>query len=190
MYLGDFATGAVVYVDLNTVDPTGAAVTLGGSPAAAVYKDNGTTESTAGVTLTVDFDARTGLHLVAVNLAADGTFYAAGHEFRIVLTGGTSNSVSLAGRVVGRFSIQNRYSSAGPTANQNADALLDRTDSVETGLTLRGALRIIASACAGKVSGAGTATVTFRNAVGDSKNRIVATVDSSGNRSTVTTDAT
>lgn len=77
-----------------------------------------------------------------------------------------------------------------PTANANADALLDRSNGVETGLTPRGALRLAAAAMAGKVSGGGTGTETFRNAVADSKNRIVSTNDSSGNRTAVTTDVT
>jgi ActR/RegA family two-component response regulator len=76
-----------------------------------------------------------------------------------------------------------------PTANANADALLDRSNGIETGLTLRQALRLISAASAGKLSGAATTTVTIRN-VGDTKNRITATVDADGNRSAVTTDAT
>ncbi len=65
--------------------------------------------------------------------------------------------------------------------------LLDEED-VETGLTLRQALRVIAAATAGKVSGGGTSTITIRNAVADGANRIVATVDSNGNRSAITYD--
>jgi hypothetical protein len=61
---------------------------------------------------------------------------------------------------------------------------------IEPGLTLREALRLVAAATAGKLSGAGTSTETIRNAVGDSKNRIVATVDSSGNRTAITYDLT
>lgn len=76
-----------------------------------------------------------------------------------------------------------------PSANANADALLDRANAVETSLSPRGALRLILAALAGKLSGAATTTVTIRN-VGDSKNRITATVDADGNRSAVTTDAT
>ena len=74
-------------------------------------------------------------------------------------------------------------------ANEIADALLDRTDAIETGLTLRGAIRLDTAALAGKLSGAAGTTVTIRN-VGDTKARITATVDSDGNRSAVTTDAT
>jgi hypothetical protein len=61
---------------------------------------------------------------------------------------------------------------------------------IEPGLTLREALRLVAAATAGKLSGAGTSTETIRNAVGDNKNRIVATVDSSGNRTAITYDLT
>ena len=76
-----------------------------------------------------------------------------------------------------------------PTAATNAAALLDLTDGIETSITPRSALKLILAAAAGKLSGAGGTTVTIRN-VGDSVNRITATVDSSGNRSAVTTNVT
>lgn len=75
-------------------------------------------------------------------------------------------------------------------AQEIADALLDRSGAIETGLTPRQALRLIASATAGKLSGAATTTVTINNAVQDSKARITATVDSDGNRSAVIWDVT
>jgi hypothetical protein len=65
--------------------------------------------------------------------------------------------------------------------------LLDEED-VETGLTLRKALRLIAAATAGKVLGASGSTVTIRNAVADAKDRIVATVDADGNRTSISYD--
>lgn len=71
-----------------------------------------------------------------------------------------------------------------------ADALLDRAAAVETGLTLRQALRLLVAAEAGKLSGAETTTITIRNAVADNKNRITATVDSDGNRTAVVYDLT
>ena len=67
--------------------------------------------------------------------------------------------------------------------------ILDATNGVETSMTLRQALRVILSAAAGKVSGAETTTIKFRN-VGDTKDRITATVDEHGNRSAVTLDLT
>lgn len=71
-----------------------------------------------------------------------------------------------------------------------ADAHLDRANGIETGLTPRQAHRLEAAAAAGKISGAATTTVTIRNAVADTKDRLIATVDSSGNRSAVTADVT
>jgi hypothetical protein len=59
---------------------------------------------------------------------------------------------------------------------------------VETGMTVRQTLRLLAAAMGGKVSGAGTGTITFRSAVADDVDRIVATVDGSGNRTAVTAD--
>ncbi len=77
-----------------------------------------------------------------------------------------------------------------PTAAQNAAALLDLANGIETGLTPRQALRLLAAACAGKLSGAATTTIVIRNAVADGKDRITATVDADGNRSAITVDLT
>lgn len=105
-HLGDYATSTVIYGKFTTYRPsTGAAFTLAGTPALSVYKDNSTTQSTTGVTLTVDFDAVTGLHHFAIDTSADGTFYSAGSNFDIVITTGTVDSVSVVGTVVGSFSI-------------------------------------------------------------------------------------
>jgi hypothetical protein len=76
---------------------------------------------------------------------------------------------------------------ASDAGNEIAAALLDLANGIETGITPRSALKLMLSALAGKLSGAATTTVTIRN-VGDSKSRIVATVDADGNRSAVTTD--
>lgn len=76
-----------------------------------------------------------------------------------------------------------------PTANQNADALLDRSAGVETNFTLRQTLRLMASVLLGKVSGGATVTNIFRD-LNDTKDRVTATVDEDGNRTAVTKDAT
>jgi hypothetical protein len=60
---------------------------------------------------------------------------------------------------------------------------------IETGYTAKQSMRLMLSALAGKLSGAATTTVTIRDAA-DSKDRIVATVDSDGNRTAVTHDTT
>lgn len=61
---------------------------------------------------------------------------------------------------------------------------------IEAGLTAQQAMRVIAAAMAGKSTGGATSTITFRNAVADSKDRIIATVDGDGNRTAITTDVT
>ena len=78
----------------------------------------------------------------------------------------------------------------GSAADAIADALLDLAGAIEAGVTTRQAIRAMLAATAAKLSGAGTGTETFRNAVADSKDRIVATVDSSGNRTAITYDLT
>lgn len=74
--------------------------------------------------------------------------------------------------------------------NAAADALLDRADAIETGLTPRQAMRLGSAADAGVLAGAATTSVTIKNAVANSKTRITASVDASGNRSAITTDVT
>jgi hypothetical protein len=70
--------------------------------------------------------------------------------------------------------------------NSTADAILDRANGVETGWTLRRVLRLMSSVLLGKASNDGT---TFRD-LNDTKDRVAATVDSDGNRTAITTDAT
>lgn len=108
-YFGNIATSTVLDIKFTTLGVSGAPQTLAGSPAISVYKSNSTTETTTGVTLTVDFDSRTGLNHVRVDTSTDGTFYTAGTEFDIVITAGTVDGISAVGIVVGHFSIQNRY---------------------------------------------------------------------------------
>lgn len=79
-----------------------------------------------------------------------------------------------------------------PTAISNlnditADNVLDAI--VEGTYSLKEVLRIMSGVLAGKLSGGGTTTLTFRD-LSDTLNRIVATVDSSGNRSAITIDET
>lgn len=100
----DYVPGSNVDLKFNTFQPsTGAPFTLAGTPVVSVYKDNSTTQSTAGVTLTVDFDTVTGLHHVRIDTSADGTFYSAGSTFYAIVTTGTVDSVSAVGLKVGDF---------------------------------------------------------------------------------------
>lgn len=107
-YIGDLLPGVTARLMFDTSDMTGAGATLGGTPAVRVYKDGSNAESAAGVTLTVDFDSRTGLHLIEIDTSADGSFYASGHDFHVVLTAGTVSGVSIAPKSLGHFSLASR----------------------------------------------------------------------------------
>ena len=71
------------------------------------------------------------------------------------------------------------------TPDNLVSAMLSAT--IETGLSTEDILRLIAAAMFGKVSGAGTSNIVFRD-TNDTKNRIEANVDVSGNRISVTLD--
>jgi len=60
---------------------------------------------------------------------------------------------------------------------------------IEGALTLRETMRITLAVLAGKSSGGGTASIHFRDKV-DAKDRVVATVDTDGNRTSIITDGT
>lgn len=117
-YLGDIALSQVLYLKVCTV--SGAPLDITG-PAVAIYKDDNTTESTAGLTLTQPFDSRTGLANLKIDTSADGTFYAAGHDFQAVVTSGTVSGVSVVGYVLGQFSINNRTALRPTTAGRTLD---------------------------------------------------------------------
>ncbi len=67
------------------------------------------------------------------------------------------------------------------------DALFDAV--VEGGYTVRELLRVMAAALAGESSGGGSTTITFIGVDG-ATDRIIATVDANGNRSSVVLDVT
>lgn len=121
MYHGDIRLEDTLDVKFTTRRfTTGAPFTLAGTPVISAYVGNGTTEITAGITLTVDFDARTGLHNVRVAAtAANG--YTAGTNVQLVITTGTVDSVSVVGEVIGTFSIECRSGLRPTTAGRTLD---------------------------------------------------------------------
>src|SRR5690606_31040776 len=108
-HLGDFDLNTVVRDLFTTYSPnTGApsALGVGSGPSVAVYKDNGTTQSASGVTLTLDFDGIPGLNSVTVDTTADGTFYSSGSHFSVVILNGEVDGVSVVGACVFSFSLR------------------------------------------------------------------------------------
>ncbi len=130
-YLGDISLSQILYFHFTTRQfSTGAPITSA-SLVVSVYKDDSTTQSTAGITTTflTGFDNVVGLVSVKIDTSQDGTFYAAAHDFSVVVTTGTADSVSIVGEVVGYFSIQNRSAlrptTAGRTINIDSTGLSD-----------------------------------------------------------------
>lgn len=106
-YLGDFVLGDTLDFKFTTVNTSGVPTTLTGTPVISAYPGNSTTELTAGIALTADFDSRTGLNHVRV-VASSGNGYAVATDYKLVITAGTVSGNSVVGYVVGEFSIQNR----------------------------------------------------------------------------------
>lgn len=114
-YLGDITLGDTIDFKFSTVGTTGAPTTLAGTPVVSAYVGNSTTQITAGITLSVDFDAVTGLHSVRV-VASGANGFAAQTNVDLVITTGTVGGTSVVGYVVGSFSIENRSTQALATA--------------------------------------------------------------------------
>ena len=111
-YHGDIRLGDTIDIQFTTRRfSTGAPFTLAGTPAVSAYIGNSVTEITAGITLTVDFDARTGLNNVRV-VASGANGYATATNVSLVITAGTVDAVSVVGEVIGSFSIENRSAAA------------------------------------------------------------------------------
>lgn len=119
-YLGDFKKDATLYFCWGTSDKSGASITRATNGTIRVYKDDGTTESTAGVTDTEDFDSAAGIHNCKIDLSADA-FYATGHDYSVVLAGATIDGEAV-NAVLATFSIENRF--AGSSLFEKAAKLL------------------------------------------------------------------
>lgn len=136
-YLGDFRLGDTFDTAFTTRQISGAPFTLGSTPVISAYPANSTTELTAGITLSVDFDSRTGLNHVRV-VATGGNGYATATDYQLVITTGTVNSVSVVGEVIGEFSIEHRSAlmptTAARTAVVDASGLID-ANAVKVGPT-------------------------------------------------------
>lgn len=128
--------------------------------------------------------------LLAANLAASGDATGAATALGNAIAalegaGAVTDTLTASGTLAAAIDVASTGDAL--TAAQVSADLLD-SQLVETGLTVRETLRICVAALAGKVSGASGTTITIRNTA-DTADRIVATVDSSGNRTAVTLDA-
>ncbi len=203
-----WASGAITAASI-AADAIGAselAADAAAEIAAAVWKDTTagdfTTVGSIGKDLFVGGIApgAAGGHFIAGTNAATGITTALTANVIGNVTGNLSGSVGsvTAGVTVGTGGIAAAAFAAGAidaaalaadAGTELANALLDLTSGIETNYTVRQALRLILSSAAAKLSGAATTTVTIRD-IGDTKNRITATVDADGNRTAITTNVT
>jgi hypothetical protein len=119
-YEGDIRLEDTMDIKFCTVTTTGAPTVLAGSPVISAYVGNSTTQITAGITLSVDFDSVVGLNNVRVAAtAANG--YTAPTDVTLVITTGTVGGTSVVGYCVGSFSIEHRSAVMPTTAARKLD---------------------------------------------------------------------
>lgn len=183
-----------VTVQFTTQTPTtGAAANADSLPTGVLVKNGDDTAETVTVT-----NVSTGVYKAAVTIPSS---YAAGDEVQLRIAATVASVAGKAvvwGAEVDTARVSETYTRLGAPAGASIaadvanvdDLVLDTASGVETGMTVRQALRLIAAALGGELSGAAGTTITIRNAVADSKTRITATVDADGNRTAVTTDLT
>jgi hypothetical protein len=146
--LRDITLGETVDFKFTTTEPdTGAPATLSGTPAISAYVGNSTTQITAGITLSVDFDGVTGLNNVRV-VATSGNGYTDNTDVALIITTGTVDGNSAVGYKVAEFTIGRSaaYTRLGAPAGASVSADLATIDGnvdailVDTGTTLQGEL--------------------------------------------------
>jgi len=177
-YIGDFSKNDTITFMFTTFRPsTGAPFLLAGTPVVSVYKDNNTTQDTAGVTLTTNYDGVTGLNFVSISTST--AFYVDGSSYECVITTGTVDSVSVVGSCVGRFTMRDQAylypTTAGRTLDANASGqVIVVTNNDKTGYSLTTA-PLDAAGTAAAVWNALLASYTTTNSFGA---RVVRTIAS------------
>lgn len=137
MYLGDFKEDGDIFFKFTTrAFATGIPGTLGDTPVLSVYVDEGTSPKTtaeAYFDLDVDFNSKTGLNNVRIDLSGDA-FFATGADYAVVITTGEVDSVSVIGETVATFSIENRSMGqpAGATLAADIAGIKTVVDSIPT----------------------------------------------------------
>lgn len=106
-YLGDYTED---YNDINfkfnTHKADGTPSPFSGN--VCVYKSNNTSSSTAGITLTINFNSITGLNNVKIDSSSD-SFYEKQKDYQVLVSSGVVDSISVTGTELASFSIENRF---------------------------------------------------------------------------------
>jgi hypothetical protein len=124
----DYNAGDVVDLKFTSVSSGVPTALLSG--VVDIYKDASATESTEGVTLTSTFASIVGMNHLRVETTADSTFYSDGSKFQAMLSGGTVDGNSVAGYVIGEFSL--RYGTVDDIADGTTTLSTDVDDLITT----------------------------------------------------------
>ena len=182
-YLGIIKLEANLTFYVNTHTPsTSAAVDADAVPGYRIYKDETGTPLLTGSMALLDDANTVGFYSEQIAVTAANGFEA-GKSYCIRITGVVA---AATGVELHQFDVTTRDMDDLPTASAIADAVHDEV--VEGAYTLRHYLRLLAAVLFGKATGGGTTAITFRDTA-DGTDRVVMTVDASGDRSAVTLDA-
>ncbi len=107
-YVGDYAVGSTFYHRFTTVNASGVPTTLGNTPSCEYYVDGGTTAFSGGLSLTVDFNSKTGLNSLQVIATTSCTGIASAKNISVQIAAGTVSAVSVVGYPVIEYSLENR----------------------------------------------------------------------------------
>lgn len=144
----------------------------GASAAATISKDGGNFASTSNAPTEIQSSGTGYLDLTSTEMDADGVVVL------VTATGAKDLVIALYPEELGDY----RVEKTGIVLDATALEAIDVAD----GINAREALNLILAALAGEVSGAGTNTITIKDAGDDLTTRIVAAVDGQGNRTAVT----
>lgn len=86
--LGNRTEDSVIHFKWSTNAAAGGSITRATNGTVSVYKDDNTTQTTAGVTDTEDHDSNTGVHHCKIDTSADA-FYEVDKDYDVVLVGAT-----------------------------------------------------------------------------------------------------
>lgn len=118
--LGDLKKDSVVYFCWSTFNKNGSSTSRSTDGTIKIYKDDGSSECTVGITDTENFDSLTGVHNCKIDTGAD-SFYAPGHDYSVVLVGAVIDGETV-NTVLASFSIENRF--AGSSLFEKAAKML------------------------------------------------------------------
>jgi hypothetical protein len=106
-HLGNRTEDSSLDFKWNTNAIAGESITRATNGTVSVYKGNNTTQSTAGVTDTEDFDSLTGVHHCRIDLSADA-FYVTGEDYQVVLSAATIDGKTI-NAVLASFTIEKGF---------------------------------------------------------------------------------